>query len=40
MTESKNQKLKLLKGQLLHEVSIFAKFPQQNNVEDLLHHEL
>lgn len=40
MMESKNQKLKLLKGQLLHEAFIFTKFPQQNNVEDVLHHEL
>lgn len=38
--ESKNQKLKLLKGQLPHEVFIFNKFTQQNNVEELLHHEL
>lgn len=37
--ESKNQKLKMLKGQLPHEVFIFTKFPLQNNVEDLLHHE-
>lgn len=36
--ESKNQKLKLLKGQLPHEV--FNKFPLQNNVEYLLHYEL
>lgn len=38
--ESKNQKLKLLKGQLPHEIFIFNKFPLQNSVEDLLHHEL
>lgn len=39
-TESKNQTLKLLKGQLPHELFIFNKFPLQNSVEDLLHHEL
>lgn len=38
--ESKNQKLKLLKGQLPHEIFIFNKFPLQNSVEDLLHYEL
>lgn len=38
--ESKNQKLKLLKGQLPHEIFIFNKFPLENSVEDLLHHEL
>lgn len=38
--ESKNQKLKLLKGQLPHEIFIFNKFLLQNSAEDLLHHEL